>query len=116
VVVNVSGFAYFYRTYTATVSGSITRRERCAGCSSVFGYEIRRIAAGGGHSAFWLNNAGAEVSAESRARANLKRALDEAIEPVHRPMCGIFQPNMVRYCANGLEGSTSRINMRLSAW
>jgi hypothetical protein len=36
------------------------------------------------------------VSAESRARANLKRALDEAIEPVHCPACGIFQPNMVR--------------------
>jgi len=43
-----------------------------------------------------LNNAGAEVSAESRARANLIRALDEAIEPVHCPACGIFQPDMVR--------------------
>jgi len=72
------------------------RRESCVGCSSIFEYEIKRAVSGGGHSSFWLNNAGAEVSAESRARANLIRALDEAIEPVHCPTCGMFQPNMVR--------------------
>jgi hypothetical protein len=31
-----------------------------------------------------------------RARANLDRELDEAIEPVHCPSCGIYQPDMVR--------------------
>lgn len=91
----MSGFAYFYRTYTATVSGSTTRRERCAGCSRVFEYVIKRTAAGGGHSAFWLNNAGAAVSADTRARSNLQRMLNEAVEPVPCPTCGIFQPNMV---------------------
>jgi hypothetical protein len=91
----VSGFVYFWRSYTATASGSTTRRERCIGCSCVFEYTITREAAGGGHSAFFLNNAGAAASAKIRARANLDRALIEAIEPVHCPACGIFQPNMV---------------------
>jgi hypothetical protein len=57
---------------------------------------IWREVQGGGHSAFYLNNAGAEASAQVRARANLTRALDEAIEPVHCPRCGIYQPDMVR--------------------
>jgi hypothetical protein len=87
---------YFWRSYTATVSGSRTRRERCVGCSCVFEYVITREVAGGGHSAFFLNNAGAAASAEMRARANLDRVLNEAIEPVHCPACGIFQPDMVR--------------------
>jgi hypothetical protein len=92
----MSGFFYFWRTYTATVSGSITRRERCVGCSCVFCYEITRQVVGGGHSAFLLDNSRAAASAEMRARANLDRALNEAIEPVHCPACGIFQPDMVQ--------------------
>jgi hypothetical protein len=87
---------YFWRSYTSVVSGSTTRRERCVGCSYLFAYEITCEAAGGGHSPFFLNNAGAAAKAEIRARANLDRALNEAIEPVHCPACGIFQPHMVR--------------------
>jgi hypothetical protein len=90
------GFLYLYRTYTATVSGSTERRERCVGCSHVFEYAITRETRGGGHSGFYLNNKGAAASAETRARANLVRALDEAIEPVHCPTCGIYQPKMVQ--------------------
>jgi hypothetical protein len=56
---------------------------------------ITRVVEGGGHSAFFLNNAGATASAQRRARANLNRALSEAIEPVHCHACGIFQPEMV---------------------
>lgn|SRR5262249_32988305 len=90
------GFLYFYRTYTATASGSIRKRERCVGCSRTFEYTIRREVEGGGHSAFFLNNAGAAASAKRRAHANLNRALREAIEPVHCPACGVYQPDMVR--------------------
>ena len=90
------GFFYFYRTYTATVSGSRKRRETCIGCSSSFEYQVTRVAQGGGHSGFLLNNRGASASADMRARANLVRALDEAIEPVHCPTCGIYQPDMVQ--------------------
>ena len=52
----------------------------------------------GGHSPFHLSNtaAAAKAKAQERANANLKRALDEAIEPVHCPRCGIYQPDMVR--------------------
>jgi hypothetical protein len=31
-----------------------------------------------------------------RAHENLNRALNEAIEPVHCPACGIYQPDMVQ--------------------
>ena len=87
---------YFWRSYTVALSGSTTRRERCVGCSRLFEYEITCEATGGGHSPFFLNNAGAAASAQKRARANLNRALNEAIEPVHCPACGIFQPDMVQ--------------------
>src|SRR6266851_5098381 len=65
------GILYFYRTYTANASGSRIRRERCTGCSRIFEYRVTREVQGGGHSAFFLNNAGAAASAKMRARANL---------------------------------------------
>jgi hypothetical protein len=89
------GFLYFYRTYTATASGSVRRHERCVGCSCVFEYSITREVQGGGHAPFFLGGAGAAEDARMRACANLKRALDEAVEPIHCPTCGIFQPHMV---------------------
>jgi hypothetical protein len=93
------------------------RRESCVGCSSIFEYEIKGAASGGGHSSFLLNNAGAEVSAESRARANLIRALDEAIEPVHCPKCGIFQPKMVQVLRERHLFASERIAVpTASAW
>ena len=87
---------YLYRTYTAKMSGSTTRRVQCVGCSRVFEYVATREVAGGGHSGFFMNNAGAAASAETRARDNLRRALNEAIDPVHCPACGIYQPDMLR--------------------
>jgi hypothetical protein len=90
------GIFYFSRSHTATVSGSITRRERCADCSCLFEYKIMRTATGGGHSPFFLTDATAKVAAQQRARINLSLALKEAIEPVHCPVCGKFQPDMVR--------------------
>ena len=41
-----------------------------------------------GHSAFFLNNAGATATAKKRARDSLNRALNEAIEPVYCTACG----------------------------
>jgi hypothetical protein len=89
------GIAYFWKSYTSTVSGSTTRRVTCVGCSRVYEYPVSRTAAGGGHSPLFLTNAGAAEKARQRARANLDRALMEAIEPVHCPTCGIYQPDMV---------------------
>jgi hypothetical protein len=90
------GFLYLYRTYTSTVGGSRQKRETCVGCSCNFEYKITRVAQGGGHSGFYLNNRGAAESAKTRAQANLVRTLDEAIEPVSCPTCGIYQPDMVQ--------------------
>ena len=55
---------------------------------------ITRVAQGGGHSGFLLNERGAAKSAKTRAEANLIHALDKAIEPVSCPTCGIYQPYM----------------------
>lgn len=90
------GFLYFWRSYTSEVSGSSTRRIRCVGCSRVFEYDITRVAVGGGHSPFLLDTRRAKEDARTRAHANLVQALQEAIEPVHCPVCGIFQPEMLR--------------------
>jgi len=91
----MSGGVYFWRDYKATLSGSTAKRVRCVGCSHVFEYVLQRTAAGGGHSPFHLNNAGAAERARKRARANLDRALGEGIDPVPCPACGIYQPDMV---------------------
>jgi hypothetical protein len=88
------GFLYLYRTYTSTAAGSRQKRETCIGCSCSFEYKITRVAQGGGHSGFYLNNRGAAESAKTRAHANLISALEKAIEPVSCPACGIYQPNM----------------------
>lgn len=70
---------------------------KCDGCSFEFEYVATRDGWGGGHSPFIVfNNAGAAAAAEKRARANLNRALDEAVEGVPCPACGIYQPDMVR--------------------
>jgi hypothetical protein len=89
-------FLYFWRQYEASVSGSTKKRVRCVGCSHVFEYEITRQASGRGDSPFYLSNAEAKANARKRAHANLTRALSEAVEPVHCPFCGMFQPDMVR--------------------
>jgi hypothetical protein len=87
--------AYIGRTYTITVSGSISRREQCGYCSTTFEYNILRNGMGNGHSPFLLNNSGAKRTAERRARTALDRALAMAVEPVHCPTCGMYQPEMV---------------------
>jgi hypothetical protein len=86
---------YFYRTHTATLSGSVEKTERCFACSSTFCYEVRRTVAGGGHSPFGLTDAGAAAAAERRARDKLRITLEDAIEPVPCPVCGVFQPHMI---------------------
>jgi hypothetical protein len=92
----MSGFVYFWRTYTTTVSGSITRREQCVGCSRVFDYVIARVASGRGDSPYYLTNAVARARAEERARVNLNRKLRDSVEPVYCPTCGTYQPDMVQ--------------------
>lgn len=91
----MSGGAYLGRTYTMTVSGSVSRRERCGYCSTPFEYNIRRNGMGNGHSPFLLNNSGAKQTAERRARKALEIAFAKAVEPVHCPRCGMYQPEMV---------------------
>ncbi len=85
---------YFYRTYTATVSGSATKHVQCCYCLHSFEYTITRRIQGGGHSSFMLNDFAASYHASKRARAKLVQALDEGVDPVHCTACGIYQPDM----------------------
>lgn len=92
----MSGFAYLGRTYTSTVSGTRKKRERCGYCDTAFEYSLRRNGMGNGHSPFLLNNGGAQQTAERRAKIALERAFAVAVEPVHCPRCGMYQPDMVQ--------------------
>ena len=91
----MSGFAYFYRTYTAIATGSATKLVHCEGCSYRFEYKLTRDVEGGAHSSFGLNNAGAARTAQKRAQINLMKTLEEAVDPVECPKCGIYQREMV---------------------
>jgi hypothetical protein len=51
---------------------------------------------GNGHSPFLLNNFGAQQTAERRAKMALEKAFEIAVEPVHCPGCGMYQPDMVQ--------------------
>jgi hypothetical protein len=92
---------YFGRTYTATVSGSRTLRERCVNCSHTFEYDVTCVSTGYGRSPYFLINEGVAAGAKKHATANLDRALDNPVAPVHCPYCGIFQPSMVRMLRMG---------------
>jgi hypothetical protein len=87
---------YIYVTHTATVAGKAHRRVCCVGCSKDYAFELYREAAGGGHSPYGLSSNRASRAASKRAKATLARTLDEAVEPVSCPNCGIYQPDMVQ--------------------
>jgi hypothetical protein len=87
---------YFWQQHEAWVRGSTKRRVRCVECSYVYEYEITREGWGRGDSPYSLSNTAAATNAKMRARADLARELNEAIEPWHCPACGIFQPDMVQ--------------------
>jgi hypothetical protein len=55
-----------------------------------------RVCVGVGHSPFLLLNSTAKEKAWERASHHLSHSLDKAIEPVHCPNCGIYQPAMVK--------------------
>jgi len=72
------------------------KQERCGFCNTAFEYNLRRNGMGNGHSPFLLNNGGAQRTADRRANIALQRAFDIAVEPVHCPRCGMYQPDMVK--------------------
>src|ERR1700722_9558592 len=86
------GFFYFWKSHVATVTGSTERHVRCFNCDTVFEYHVIRTARGGGHSPLHLNPHGAAEDAKRRAWINLDRALQNTVELVYCPTCGVFQP------------------------
>jgi hypothetical protein len=89
--------AYFWVTHTVTMSGEVTRRERCEACGTLFQYAISRTVSGSAHNPWGIFGAGARLEAEERARKHLKHRLATAVEPVHCPRCGNYQTAMVRF-------------------
>ncbi|CAN5414330.1 hypothetical protein BH11PLA2_BH11PLA2_27240 [soil metagenome] len=85
----------YARDYTATMSGTDFKFVVCEGCSGEYVYQLQRVASGSGTSYLFLDNKGASLRAEARARAQLKQSLAHAIEIVPCPTCGLIQKHMV---------------------
>src|SRR4051794_36030586 len=81
--------------YTTTLRGRVPKLVKCEQCSLEYVYHLSRSARGEGTSFLFLNNEGAQSSAEGEARARLLAALMKACEPVPCPGCGHVQQHMV---------------------
>ena len=84
------------RRYTATVSGSAQKRVTCFSCQASYEYRLTGRAVGGATSALWLDNEGTKERAVAKARKNLDALLQRSHAPVPCPVCGNYQPNMVK--------------------
>jgi hypothetical protein len=97
---------YFQRTYTTTVSGAATKHLRCANCHSGFSYDMHFMAAGRDHSPYGLRNAAAQSGATKLAWLSLERrraSVLTEVRPVHCPVCGFYQPDMLRLLPRELD-------------
>ncbi len=84
------------REYTVELAASVTRHVTCEKCSAQYDYELRRKSIGGGISVLFLNDAGAEATAQERAETSLQRKMKEH-DPVPCPCCGWYQRVMIPY-------------------
>jgi hypothetical protein len=75
------------RRYTARVSGSTWKPQRCERCQAQFAYQVTREFTGQGVSPYMLDNQGAAERARSSAHKGLQHALDNAREDVPCPKC-----------------------------
>src|SRR5438309_2332693 len=83
------------RRYTSTITGWVWRPIRCEQCGCEFAYRLQIVARGQGHSPLYLNNQGAQQTAQNRARANFEQKAKKDIAAVNCPQCNHLQSNMV---------------------
>ncbi|MCL2646647.1 MAG: hypothetical protein FWD61_06525 [Phycisphaerales bacterium] len=78
---------YYWRTFTATVPGSVMRPVVCEKCSTEFHYELVRAGTGAGAALYGLGQKSAKARAEKAARKNLAKRLSRDVEMVPCPKC-----------------------------
>jgi hypothetical protein len=109
---------YFQKTYTTTVSGTATKHLRCANCHSGYSYDIHFLGAGRDHSPYGLRNAAAKIGAYQHAWLSLERrraGVLNKVRPVHCPVCGVYQPEMLRLLPKRLDPNAwARFRVALS--
>jgi hypothetical protein len=81
--------------YTCEVSGGTYKFVECEACQQKYVYRMVRKAKGQGDSLYFLDNAGAQDRAQSKANADLQKALANDCDPVPCPKCGSYQDDMV---------------------
>ena len=82
--------------YHCEVSGGTYKFVECEACQQKYVYRMVRKAKGQGDSLYFLDNAGAQNRAKSKANADLKKALANDCDPVPCPQCGAYQDDMVQ--------------------
>lgn len=86
---------YFGKRYTSTVKGTTWRPVNCEVCKHEFAYEMQITATGQGSSPYFLNNSGAQVSAQERAKASFDEKIENSFATVPCPNCGHIHSSMV---------------------
>ena len=91
-------------SYSATRQGIVLREVTCEFCTAEFVYALSREATGEGTSLLFLNNQGAEQEATRAAEAELAKKLENDIDPVPCPKCGLYQSAMVDIVRSSQHG------------
>jgi hypothetical protein len=84
------------REYTCTMAGAALKLVCCEACAVGYVYRMNRSVQQMETSSFFLNNAGAEAGAASKAEAQLRDELERSVDAVPCPACGWYQQNMLR--------------------
>jgi hypothetical protein len=87
---------FFWKTYTATVTGSTNKHVVCETCDRGFDYVVTEQGKGHSDSWFCLDNQGAERRASNRAVQDCERRLTRAMYILPCPNCGWYQRVMVK--------------------
>src|SRR5260221_1578616 len=83
--------------YTSTLTRWVWRPVRCEQCGCEFAYRFQVEATGTSYSPLFLNNPGAQESAQNHARKNFDRRAKKNIAAINCPQCNHLQKNMVRF-------------------
>jgi len=77
------------------MKGTTWRPVSCEKCMHEFTYEMQITATGQGSSPYFLNNSGAQASAQERAKASFDDKIKNSFATVPCPICGHIQSSMV---------------------
>jgi ssDNA-binding Zn-finger/Zn-ribbon topoisomerase 1 len=83
------------QNFTATATRKRVKNVQCEKCGGTYAYECVRAAKGASSALYGIGAQGAADRAEDRAATRLLRALNDAVDPVPCPDCGLLQGAMV---------------------